>query len=88
MFLTQTALVWCFTSPARPLNYSNFLPGHASKTRVFPVDKSLFSIKINSMCEDYSFIFDIDGTLCPLKQPGESYADLVPFKEMVDRLRY
>lgn len=40
------------------------------------------------MCEDYSFIFDIDGTLCPLKRQGESYADLVPFKEMVDRLRY
>ncbi|MBO6137290.1 MAG: capsular biosynthesis protein [Lachnospiraceae bacterium] len=40
------------------------------------------------MCEDYSFVFDIDGTLCPLKRQGESYADLVPFKEMVDRLRY
>ena len=40
------------------------------------------------MYKDYSFVFDIDGTLCPIKKKDESYADLVPFKEMVDKLRY
>lgn len=32
-------------------------------------------------------VMDVDGTLCPLKGPTESYADLVPYPKMVDRLR-
>ena len=40
------------------------------------------------MYKDYSFIFDIDGTLCPIKKSDESYADLVPYEDMVDKLRY
>lgn len=40
------------------------------------------------MFEDYSFIFDIDGTLCPIKQKNEKYEDLVPYAHMVERLRY
>lgn len=40
------------------------------------------------MFEAYSFIFDIDGTLCPIKKAGERYEDLVPYKNMVDKLRY
>lgn len=32
-------------------------------------------------------VFDIDGTLCPIKAPGESYRDLLPFPEMVERVR-
>ena len=34
-----------------------------------------------------SFIFDIDGTLCPIKKADEKYEDLVPYKEMVDKIR-
>ncbi len=30
---------------------------------------------------------DIDGTLCPLKGPDESYAELLPYTQMVARLR-
>ncbi len=37
--------------------------------------------------EEYSFIFDIDGTLCPIKRPDEKYEDLVPYPEMVQKLR-
>ena len=37
--------------------------------------------------EGLCFIFDIDGTLCPIKKPDEKYEDLVPYKEMVDRIR-
>lgn len=37
--------------------------------------------------EGLSFIFDIDGTLCPIKQKDENYADLIPYKEMVDKIR-
>ena len=40
------------------------------------------------MFEDYSFIFDIDGTLCPIKKKNEKYEDLVPYAHMVERLRY
>lgn len=38
--------------------------------------------------EDYTFIFDIDGTLCPIKKKDEKYEDLVPYENMVQKLRY
>ena len=37
--------------------------------------------------EGLCFIFDIDGTLCPIKGADEKYEDLVPYTEMVDRIR-
>ncbi len=37
--------------------------------------------------EGLTFIFDIDGTLCPIKGPDEKYEDMVPFKDMVNRIR-
>ena len=40
------------------------------------------------MYSDYSFVFDIDGTLCPIKKKDERYEDLVPYSEMVERLRH
>ncbi|MBF1248870.1 MAG: capsular biosynthesis protein [Lachnospiraceae bacterium] len=40
------------------------------------------------MFKDYSFVFDIDGTLCPVKKKEERYEDLVPFSDMLDKLRY
>ena len=39
------------------------------------------------MLEEYSFVFDIDGTLCPIKKKDEKYEDLVPYAEMVEKLR-
>ena len=39
------------------------------------------------MLEEYSFVFDIDGTLCPIKKKEEKYEDLVPYAEMVEKLR-
>ena len=27
---------------------------------------------------EYSFVFDIDGTICPIKKKGEKYEDLIP----------
>lgn len=35
----------------------------------------------------FSFVFDVDGTLCPIKGEDESYADLVPYAVMVEKLR-
>ena len=32
-------------------------------------------------------VFDIDGTICPIKLSDQSYDDLVPHPEMVERLR-
>ena len=40
------------------------------------------------MFKDYSFIFDIDGTLCPIKRKEDKYEDLVPYLNMVEKLRY
>ena len=34
----------------------------------------------------YSFVFDIDGTLCPIKKKEEKYENLVPFPDMVEKL--
>lgn len=39
------------------------------------------------MFEGLSFVFDIDGTLCPIKTKEEEYIDLVPYPEMVEKLR-
>ena len=38
--------------------------------------------------QDYTFVFDIDGTICPIKKREERYEDLVPYHNIVERLRY
>lgn len=40
------------------------------------------------MYRDYSFVFDIDGTLCPLKKKEEKYEDLIPYSNMIEKLKY
>ncbi len=40
------------------------------------------------MYKDYSFVFDIDGTICPIKKKEEKYEDLVPFADVVEKIRY
>ncbi|MDO4265202.1 MAG: capsular biosynthesis protein [Eubacteriales bacterium] len=40
------------------------------------------------MYEDYTFVFDIDGTLCPIKKTDEKYEDIVPYSNMLEKLRY
>lgn len=40
------------------------------------------------MFDGYSFVFDIDGTLCPIKKKDEKYEDLVPYTKMIDKLRH
>lgn len=32
-------------------------------------------------------VMDLDGTLCPVKGPGEDYADLQPYEDVLQRLR-
>lgn len=39
------------------------------------------------MFEGLSFVFDIDGTLCPIKEKDQEYIDLVPYPEMVEKLK-
>ena len=39
------------------------------------------------MYEGYTLVMDIDGTLCPIKKKDEEYADLVPFDDMIQKLR-
>ena len=40
-----------------------------------------------SEIQDYTFIFDIDGTLCPIKRPDQSYEELAPYPGMVEKIR-
>ena len=40
------------------------------------------------MFDNLTFVFDIDGTLCPIKQEGERYEDLIPYAEMIEKLRW
>ena len=40
------------------------------------------------MFEKMTFVIDIDGTLCPIKKKDERYEDLIPYPDMVDRIRY
>ena len=40
------------------------------------------------MYGDYSFVFDIDGTICPIKKKDEKYEDLVPYKNVVGKMGY
>lgn len=40
------------------------------------------------MFSDYSFVFDIDGTLCPIKRKDEKYEDLIPYANMIQKLKY
>ena len=39
------------------------------------------------MYSDLTFCFDIDGTLCPIKKKDEEYIDLVPYPEMLEKIR-
>jgi capsule biosynthesis phosphatase len=34
-----------------------------------------------------TFVFDIDGTICPIKEKTQEYIDLIPFKSIVDKIR-
>lgn len=34
-----------------------------------------------------TFVFDIDGTICPIKKKEEKYEDLVPFTDIVNKIR-
>jgi capsule biosynthesis phosphatase len=38
--------------------------------------------------KDYSFVLDIDGTICPIKRKNQKYEDLIPYKNMIDKIRY
>ena len=35
-----------------------------------------------------TFVIDIDGTLCPIKKNNEKYEELVPYKNILEKLRY
>ena len=39
------------------------------------------------MFEGLTFILDIDGTLCPIKQKEGRYEDLIPYTEIVERIQ-
>lgn len=40
------------------------------------------------MFESYTLVFDIDGTLCPIKSKDEKYEELIPYTNMIEKLRY
>lgn len=40
------------------------------------------------MYKEYTFVFDIDGTLCPIKGKDEKYEDLIPYEEVIKKMQY
>ncbi|MEG2020471.1 MAG: capsular biosynthesis protein [Oscillospiraceae bacterium] len=40
------------------------------------------------MFEEMTFVFDIDGTLCPIKKKTDKYEDLIPYSKMLEKLRW
>lgn len=34
-----------------------------------------------------TLVFDIDGTICPIKKENEKYEDIIPNKEMINKMR-
>ena len=40
------------------------------------------------MFDEYTFVCDIDGTLCPIKKKEEKYEDLVPYNNIVEKMKY
>lgn len=40
------------------------------------------------MFKDMSFILDIDGTICPVKGKDEKYEDLIPYENVVEKIKY
>lgn len=35
-----------------------------------------------------SFILDVDGTICPIKGKNEKYEDLIPYENVVEKIKY
>lgn len=40
------------------------------------------------MYNDITLIFDVDGTLCPIKRKDDTYSNLIPDKKMIDKLKF
>ncbi|MGM9534384.1 MAG: hypothetical protein ACI3VR_03995 [Intestinibacter sp.] len=39
------------------------------------------------MIEKITLVFDIDGTICPIKDKDQNYEDLIPYENMVEKIR-
>ena len=39
------------------------------------------------MYSEYTFVFDIDGTICPIKKKEERYEDLIPYAEIIEKIQ-
>ena len=39
------------------------------------------------MYKDITLIFDVDGTLCPIKEKSDEYINLIPDEEMIEKLK-
>jgi capsule biosynthesis phosphatase len=35
----------------------------------------------------FKIVMDVDGTLCPIKKSGEKYEDLVPYRDVLSKLK-
>lgn len=42
---------------------------------------------MNEENKPLTFVMDIDGTICPIKSKDEQYSDLVPYPEMVRKMK-
>lgn len=42
---------------------------------------------MNEQTQSLTFVVDIDGTLCPIKQKEKKYEDLIPYPAVLEKLR-
>jgi capsule biosynthesis phosphatase len=40
------------------------------------------------MFSEMTFVFDIDGTICPLKIKNQNYEDIIPYEHVIQKIRY
>ena len=52
------------------------------ETIIFIVSSFFVSFK------DLTIVMDIDGTICPIRKVEEKYEDLIPYKGVLDQLKY
>jgi capsule biosynthesis phosphatase len=39
------------------------------------------------LCKERCIVMDVDGTICPIRHPDQSYSDLQPYADIVDLMR-
>ena len=56
-------------------------------TRRICTKRFFYLNKIFGYCDNMRIVFDLDGVICELKKPSESYSDVIPNKDIIEKMR-